>query len=282
MNCNHDWLKQSDIRKVFHLVGEITELGRDSAGWRTHMLTRLIALTNSRVAFGGEHFISPKDPNDTRVVGAVSLGWEPGEQEVFLSYLNSGGMARDPLHAETQKLLHRSYTRRRRDLVPDEIWYASPVVEPIRRQANVDDTMYSRWNLPQPGWANMISLMRSWGAAPYSDRDRRVVNLLHRELGRLWSQVDAGPLRSLPPRLRQALDMMLNGYSEKEMATALNLSIHTVHDFARRLYRHFGATGRGDLITQPVCRQLMFRPALAPAYYDEHRSPGDDTFPQED
>ncbi len=191
-------------------------------------------------------------------------------------------MAQDPLHAQTQRLLFRSFTRRRRDLVPDAIWYASPVVDPMRRQANVDDNIYSRCRLPQPGWAVFIALMRSWGKKPFGARERLVVSLLHREMGRLWSKADRSDLAALPPRLRQTLDLLFCGYSEKEMATALSLSPHTVHDFTRRLYRHFDVSGRGELLTKPACRQLMFRPALSPAYYASERGDTAGTFPEVD
>jgi DNA-binding CsgD family transcriptional regulator len=273
-------LRDGDIRKVFHLVGEITELGRDPLRWRLHMIQKLLLLTNARVGFLGEHYISPTNPADTRVVGTVDWGWDPGERELFYGYLNSGGMARDPFHSATSQLLFRSYTRRRRDLVSDEIWYSSPVVDPLRRQCNVDDTIYSRYKLPQPGWAHFISPMRAWGDKPFSARDRFIVNLLHRELGRLWSQIDTGPLVTLPPRLRQTLDLIFSGYSEKDMAKMLNVSVHTAHDFTRRLYRHFTVKGRGQLITEPACRQLLFRPALSPAYYVRDRGDLEGAFPQ--
>jgi DNA-binding CsgD family transcriptional regulator len=140
--------------------------------------------------------------------------------------------------------------------------------------------MYSRCKLPQAGWAHFMSPMRAWGEKPFSARDRLIVNLLHRELGRLWSQVDRGPLATLSPRLRQTADLIFSGYSEKEMAQALNVSTHTVHDFCRRLYRHFHVSGRGGLLTNPACRQLIFRPALSPAYYAHDRGQDAGTFPK--
>ncbi len=184
------------------------------------------------------------------------------------------------MHPAVQKLLFRSFTRRRRDFVPDDIWYSSPVTDPLRRQCNVDDTIHTRQRLPQPGWAHFMSLMRGWGGAPFATRDRFIVSLLHRELGRLWSQVDQGPLAALPPRLRQTLDLIFSGYSEKEMADMLSVSTHTAHDFCRRIYRHFGVTGRARLLTNPACRQLVFRPALSPAYYAQNRGQTQGTFPQ--
>jgi hypothetical protein len=269
-------LRAGDIRHVFHLLGEITELGRDPARWRLHMLGKLLPLIDARLGLAGEHYVSPEAP---QFIGLVELGWLPEEQQIFYAHVNAGGMATDPLHEPVQRLLRRSFTRRRRDLVSDEIWYSSPGT-PVRRQCNMDDQIYSRRNLPQPRWAHVITTMRACGAKPFSVRDRFIVSLLHRELGRLWSQVDTGPLINLPPRLRQTLDLIFSGYSEKEIAASLNVSTHTAHDFTRRLYRHFGVTGRSGLLINPVCRQLLFRPALSPGYYAHNRGDSTGTFPQ--
>lgn len=269
----------ADIRRVFHLIGEITELGRDPAQWRLHLLQKLLPLIDGRVGVIGEHYINPQNPMDSYLVGMAEWGWVPHEQERFHAHLNAGGMVNDPLHRVVPKLIFRSFTRRRRDFISDEDWYGSPVTDPLRRQCNVDDTIHTRCRLPQPGWAQFMSLMKSWGAPPFTDRDRLIVSLLHRELGRLWRQVDTGSLATLPARLRQTLDLLFSGYSEKQIAEALNVSAHTAHDFCRRLYRHFRVTGRGQLLTNPACRQLLFRPALSPAYYATRRGDSDGDFP---
>jgi DNA-binding CsgD family transcriptional regulator len=275
MNAESQRLSSADIRRVFHLLGEIIELGRDAARWRAHLLEQLLKLVDARIGLAGEQFVSPTAP---MFVGMVEAGWEPHQQKLFYQHVNSGGMAKDPLHKPVQSLLFRSFTRRRRDIVPDDVWYSSPTL-PIRRECNFDDQIYSRWRLPQPGWAHVITVFRAWKGNPFGVRERLIVNLLHRELGRLWSQVDSGPLASMPPRLRQTLDLIFSGYTEKQIADCLNVSTHTAHDFCRRLYRHFALKGRGQLLTNPACRQLLFRPALSPAYYAQNRGETQGTFP---
>ena len=272
-------LREADLRQAHRLVGEVVELGRDPAAWRAHLLAESLRLIGGRVGVACEHFIDPADPARTRVTGLVDHGWAAGEAERFYAHLNAGGMVDDPLHAVAQRLTFRSYVRRRRDFVPDAVWYASPVTDPLRRACNVDDTIHTRWRLPQAGWAHALSLMKSWGEPPFSVRDRRVVNLVHRELGRLWARAEAGPFAPLPPRLRQTLDLLFSGYSEKEMARTLDVSPHTIHDFARRLYRQFGVDGRGSLLAHPACRRPLCCPALSPAHYADDRPPLPGTFP---
>ncbi len=129
---------------MFQLVGEVVELGRDPAAWRAHLLAVTLRLTDGRVGLACEHSIDPADPTRTWVTGMVERGWAAGQGERFHAHLNAGGIADDPLHAVVQRLAFRSFTRRRRDLVPDAAWYASPVTDPLRRACDVDDTIHTR------------------------------------------------------------------------------------------------------------------------------------------
>jgi hypothetical protein len=261
---------------VFHLLGELVELGRNSDQWRLHLSQRMNHLVDARTSLCGEQFVSAEQP---RFAGMILAGWLPAERDRLFEHLQSGGMARDPFHEPVQKLLFRSFTRRRCDLVPDEIWYASAIMD-VCRQINVDDRIYSRCILPQRGWAHVLSFYRSWGGPRFQPRERLVVNLLHRELGRLWRQAESGIMGGLPLRLQQTVDLLFSGYSEKKIAASLNVRPSTAHDFVKRVYRHFGVSGRGELLTNDVCRGLLFRPALSPAYYASDREPAPGDFPK--
>lgn len=59
----------------------------------------------------------------------------------------------------------------------------------------------------------------------------------------------------LSPRLRQTLDLLLRGLSEKQLAARLGLSRATVHEYITSLYRHFGVSGRAELMAYYVHRQ---------------------------
>src|SRR5688572_7268620 len=44
--------------------------------------------------------------------------------------------------------------------------------------------------------------------------------------------------RGLAPRVRETLECLLAGDSEKQIAARMGLSPHTVHVYVKRLYRH--------------------------------------------
>jgi DNA-binding NarL/FixJ family response regulator len=49
-------------------------------------------------------------------------------------------------------------------------------------------------------------------------------------------------------RLRETLSLLLEGQSEKQVASALNLGTRTVHDYVTRLYEHFCVSSRAELL----------------------------------
>ena len=50
----------------------------------------------------------------------------------------------------------------------------------------------------------------------------------------------------LSPRMRDTLQHLLSGDSEKEVATKLNLSPHTVHIHVKNLYKRLRVSSRGE------------------------------------
>jgi DNA-binding NarL/FixJ family response regulator len=92
----------------------------------------------------------------------------------------------------------------------------------------------------------------------FSVRDRTIVRevqallspLVGRELTRF---VDPSP-SDLPPRVRQVLACLLEGDGDKQVAGRLGLSIHTVNEYTKRIFRHFGVQSRAQLMARWVRR----------------------------
>ena len=58
--------------------------------------------------------------------------------------------------------------------------------------------------------------------------------------------------KELSPRLRETLDCLLSGSSEKGIAQELRISPHTVHGYVKLIYRHFQVKSRAQLLAQWV------------------------------
>ncbi len=49
------------------------------------------------------------------------------------------------------------------------------------------------------------------------------------------------------------------GLSEKQIATVLKISQHTVHSHTKKLYRHYGVQSRGELLALWIRTDLPVR-----------------------
>jgi DNA-binding NarL/FixJ family response regulator len=114
----------------------------------------------------------------------------------------------------------------------------------------------------------MITLSRPWGDRRLGLREARFVRLFHAELGRLWGPT-RDPLNGLGVRERQVLHHLRNGDSEKQVAAKMHISPHTVHDYAKRVHRHFDVASRGELLAKVNRMRPDFRPRLAVESFQE-------------
>jgi DNA-binding CsgD family transcriptional regulator len=93
-----------------------------------------------------------------------------------------------------------------------------------------------------------ISIDRPHGALFFGEREVTLLKLLHDEIAPLVGVRLATDLHlsrdGLSRRLRETLNLLLEGHSEKQVATTLGLSQRTVHDYVTRLYEHFRVSSR--------------------------------------
>jgi DNA-binding CsgD family transcriptional regulator len=246
-------LRLSEVRAVFRLVGECRELGADHAAWRGHLAARLGGLVGGQVGMVGE-LAPPTGPaTPGRLLSAVHVGWLSAQaRAIWASYLASGEYVREPVHCAMQALVSRKGLCSRDQAVEDREWFASAFYNDALRASELDEMLVSFRDLPGCGRQNGIFLFRPRGGAVFRRRERRLVGLLHRDLGRHFGAAlatldDPNP-SGLAPRLRETLRCLLEGDGEKQVAARLGVSTLTVHDYVKSLYRHFGVASRPELL----------------------------------
>ena len=69
----------------------------------------------------------------------------------------------------------------------------------------------------------------------------------------------------LTPRQQQVLDSLLRGLGNKEIAFALHISPHTVHNHVKAVYQAFGVSSRGELLARCLGAVARADPPAAPA-----------------
>ena len=86
---------------------------------------------------------------------------------------------------------------------------------------------------------------KDWGAADIA----RAVRMVGLGMTVFQPQVDdAAAAGSLSAREREVLDLIARGATNREIAAALHLSPHTIHEHTSSLYRKLGARNRADAV----------------------------------
>jgi len=84
---------------------------------------------------------------------------------------------------------------------------------------------------------------KDWGAVDIA----RAVRMVGLGMTVFQPQGD-GDVASLSPREREVLDLIAAGSTNREIAAALHLSPHTIHEHTSSLYRKLGARNRADAV----------------------------------
>jgi DNA-binding CsgD family transcriptional regulator len=147
-------------------------------------------------------------------------------------------------------------TQRRSAVMDDATWYGSEHFHAVARPLNLDDSICSRVRMPD-GTVLYMAIHREIGDEPFTERDCQWVQFFNVHASKLYHVPGKGDpvmedprVKGLAPRLRPVLAGFLDGDGEKQVATKLGLSPHTVHQYAKLLYRHFAVSSRGELLSQ--------------------------------
>ncbi|MBI3465813.1 MAG: DNA-binding response regulator [Planctomycetes bacterium] len=244
-------LRLRDLRKAYRLIGECRDLGHDTRAWLTHLFTGVGRLMGAPVVTGGQ--LEGDTPPHRRLL-MIGLGWAcDKERELFERWATQEDPESDIFYARLcQSKGWRLLTRYRRQVVADQEWYGSPYFNDYRKPGRIDDCLFSMYHFPDGDLIQGIGLHRAPDDAPFGDTERRLIHWLHHELaplvGRQLATARESGIWQLPPHLRQTLECLLEGESEKTTALRLGLSRHTVHDYVKGLYRHFGVGSRAELL----------------------------------
>jgi DNA-binding CsgD family transcriptional regulator len=188
-------------------------------------------------------------PHAPRIVDVYDQGWsDAGTRKHFVAYVANQAHRQDPLALGISNASRpgQVVTRARRQLVEDKAWYQSEHVDEYRHPSGLDDCIYSIFVGPR--MSRCLSMHRPWNGKPFTERDRALVHVLHTECAALLEKnADLAIVETLNRRLRQTLEGLVRGLSEKQLADELALSQHTLHGYVKTLYRRLGVSSRGEL-----------------------------------
>jgi hypothetical protein len=247
-------IRLSDMRLVYHLLCETRELGRDAVAWRKHAVAGLVALSSAQTGFCMEQKIG--NPINIANAWRADTGWRnPRALANWVQHARQNNLARHPagLELASRVLAGKPFVCIRPEVVPDRTWRISEYFNTVARSTGRGEFLISYCPVVIANLHLAFCLSRSPEEKAFERRDRTLVHLFHRELVQLIESEHAviaqsAPLANLPPRLRDTATGIIAGKSEKEIASHLRLSKHTVHHHIQRLHKQFNVTSRCELL----------------------------------
>ena len=261
-------VRAADVMKSTALLGECLEQGCDRDAWPAHLNAGLQPLLGARVVIASELTgLGSGEPSEA--VGLFRTGW-PDESTArrWQEYAAKGPAEQKPEYPVVTRMFgaerERGVTLTRDAIWGGHlVWERSRAFNEVHRACGIDDYIFSIRQVPRTRTVSTLWVHRAVGSPGFMPRERRLLALLHDQIAALMGGPLASgaepALRGLPRRKREVLGLLLEGLSEKEIAAELGLSKPTVHEHATKIYRHFDASSRAELLARFVGR---CRPAL--------------------
>ena len=213
-----------DLRQLYQLVGECSELGADPVVWRQHLVEGVVQLFGGQVAILTEAtFAAPfGQPGWLLPRYVVDAGWPTtSDRRLSLERFSAEGFPEHGLFAPetfgppvSLRVIHA------RSRIGEAGWHESLLFNEYVRKGYLDDWMHAHF-LSDQGEVFWLDLNRATGDRPFTERQRRILWLLQREvtgfLGTRLAKLGERSVSDLSPRLQTVLLCLLEGDSEKQV-----------------------------------------------------------------
>jgi DNA-binding CsgD family transcriptional regulator len=258
----------SDVRTLLRVASQVAAAKDEPRRWRQVLLGSLRELLRADAGLTLE-IECDGEPTLGRVAKFHDFGITGRERRAGLLRELNEPVIRDPLLTALLKRLcesrHTTVTFARSDVVRDDVWKKNAIVARRRATVGFDDAVASLTKMTSPARVmGLLFLRSSGGGHPFGQRERTLLGLFHAELSWIYSaEFKSRPehAASLSPRLEETLMHLAAGRDERETAKAMELSPHTVHDYVKILYAHFGVSSRADLTARWTRREAGKEPA---------------------
>ncbi len=244
-------LGEREVRAIVRLLGAIAEGGEDVAARKRRLMSGIAELVEADAWLWAVSRYADKN-GPPMCVSFLQGGFDDRQVGLIMEATQDPQAPAPDTEAWMREIARGTHVSRvRRDMVSDERWYGSENYRLYHEALGIDDYLYSILPL-QAGMFSAVGLHRKTGREPFDDRLRRLVHIIVSEipwLHRAGVPEDPGDrVPGLTPRLRTIFGLLLEGWSRKQMADHLGLSVHTVADYTKTVYRHFNVSGQKQLI----------------------------------
>jgi DNA-binding CsgD family transcriptional regulator len=243
---------EDDLHTFIHVLGEIASMRATASEKRTQLMCQVARQLNSDSWLWG--VIPPIIPSKPQSSNAFHSSGGIDTERIALTLKAIETPENDSLRRQlsgTMTDVGAQLSGLHQQLINDE-GFLNSAASPLWRAANIGPILISI--RPISGDAtSVVAFYRQPDAPPFTTREVRIAHIFLTEVPWLHEieppHFVVCPPR-LPPRCRLILKQLLCGQPRKEIAAELGLSIHTVNDYLKQIFRYFGVHAQTELIVR--------------------------------
>ncbi len=243
-------IPESEARNIINLLGEVALMESSRNDRRIALLNGLSKLigADAWLWFTAAHTIPGDQPAHAIVLRS---GLSDEQMGYIVEASECPDMARltAPFFEDFEKTQGHT-TRLRQQIIPHTVFEESAVFD-LWKKANIGPVLLSA-RPTSDGQVSMIGLYRHFDRPFFNEEESRIAHIVLSEIPSLHEAISPVELNDevvgLSPRLRQVLNLLLQGSTRKEIAATLSLSIHTVGDYIADIYKRFKVHSQTDLV----------------------------------
>lgn len=243
-------LAEADVCAIVRLLGEVIATGHDFAGAKRQLLEGICGLVRAD-AWSWSLGRNAEPGEQPIYIGMAHGGFDPARYARLLLAAGHRDMAWTSERLLREMRERACHVTRMRQQVVDEAVFAASGVNAHLADADIGPFIFSLRPIAG-GAVSTIAIFRRKDDPPFTERDTRIAHILLSELPWLheqgWPGDRGATVPRLSPRQRVVLNLLLDGRSRKEMAASLSLSLHTVAQYQKAIYSHFGVRSHATLL----------------------------------
>lgn len=235
---------------MVRLVADVAALNADHSTAKRHLMSGLKKMIGADCWAWTLSYLHPDRP--PAYVSFYHEGFTESRFAHYLQAIEHPDMQRlTAPFAEAIRSGGASQVTRLRQQIDPEQRFLSSDVYPLWLAADIAPLILSAKPLTEE-CVSLIALYRRPDQPLFTERESRIAHILLTEVPWLhatgWPEDFGVTAPELPRRRRVVLNLLLEGRSRKEIAGALDLSVHTVSDHVKEIYRTFRVQSHAELM----------------------------------
>jgi DNA-binding CsgD family transcriptional regulator len=246
-----DQLPVSDVRQIVRLLGEVIAAPGDHGVKKRLLMDGLCQIIDATAWIWG---VGQHRPDSAPFYIAFDRGNIDEERFARLMEAVNHPEMQEFAQPFSEELVAtgQHLTRLRQQINPTGSFIGSRAEQAWLR-ADIGPVLLSCKPLPDGGFSS-IGIYRTAERELFSEKEARIAHIVLTEVPWLhlhgWPEERGQSALTLFPRLRTVLNLLIEGWSRKQIADRLDLSLNTINGYVKDIYRHFSVHSQAELLAR--------------------------------